>query len=130
MSEKLEAGAILEGKVIKIKPFGAIIALPNQTQGLVHISHISSSFVKNVNEHLVVGDIVKVKVLSADAETNKISLSIKEVGDLPKKQEEQVVEYRPKPPVDANSSFEEKFKDWLKTSNERQAGLNKRNKRR
>ena len=44
MSEKLEVGSIVEGKVVRIKPFGAIVSLGN-TQGLVHISQIANSFV-------------------------------------------------------------------------------------
>ena len=37
MSEKPEVGSIVEGKVVRIKPFGAIVSLGEQVQGLVHI---------------------------------------------------------------------------------------------
>ncbi len=135
MSEKIDVGGIYEGKVIKIKPFGAIVSLPGNKQGLVHISHIANSYVQNVSDHLAIGDEVNVKVLSLDEAANKISLSIKEVGGQQTPgagnengAEVEVVEnYRP---YASQSSFEDKFKDWLKSSNERQAGLNKRNKRR
>ncbi len=154
MSEKVVVGSIVEGKVVKFKPFGAIIALPDNVNGLVHISHISSSYVQNINEYLSIGDVVKVKVLSADTKTGKVSLSIKEVGELPKNEDrgdssrsERDSDSEPKPresssndqfrsdllkktTVDATSTFEEKFKDWVKSSNERLAGINKRNKRR
>lgn len=154
MLEKVEIGSIVDGKVVKIKPFGAIVSLPDNTQGLVHISHISNSFVQDINEHILVGDVVKVKVLSADAETGKISLSIKETLPPPAKRPERDPNKpfpnkpfnRPnspqrsnfnrnmppeiKPALDSNSSFEDRFKEWLKNSNERHAGLNKRNKKR
>lgn len=149
MAEKLEVGNIIEGKVIRIKPFGAIISLGNQTQGLVHISQIANSFVQDINEHLAVGDIVKVKVISIDEAANKISLSIRDTlppvpkpprSDKPAKPREQKSNYenrtqRPsdeysKPSQNPTLDFEDKMKEWLKQSNERQAGLNKRaNKR-
>ncbi|WP_250228553.1 S1 RNA-binding domain-containing protein [Anaeropeptidivorans aminofermentans] len=135
----IEVGSIIEGKVVRIKPFGAIVSIGDNLQGLVHISHISNSFVQDINEHLAVGDIIKVKVLSVDEANNKIALSIKEaVSDsrkndsdsggnyVPKEREPQA----PKEPLDSVSLFEEKFKEWVKSSNERQAGINKRNKRR
>ena len=65
MSEKLEVGSIVEGKVVRVKPFGAIVSLGN-TQGLVHISQVANSFVQDINDHVKVGDMVKVKVLSVD----------------------------------------------------------------
>ena len=136
MSEKVEIiiGNIYEGKVVRLKPFGAIVILPDNSQGLVHISHISNSYVQNVDDHLAVGDIVHVKVLTNDKTSGKISLSMKDVEQPELMQErEAAIEYeqrREKSRSEGGSTFEEKFKEWLKASNERQAGLNKRNKRR
>ena len=76
MSEKLEVGSIVEGKVVRIKPFGAIVSLGN-TQGLVHISQICDRFIKHPLEAVKLGDVVKVKVLSVDLEKKRISLSMK-----------------------------------------------------
>lgn len=72
----LMAGNILEGKVINITSFGAFVEVEGQT-GLVHISEVADSFVKDVREHLKEDDKVKVKVISVD-ERGKISLSIKQ----------------------------------------------------
>jgi len=142
MSENLEVGSIVIGKVIKIKPFGAIVALPGNLQGLVHISHISKSFVQNITDHIDVGDTVKVKVLLIDTANNKISLSIKdarEPGDEPEKPQPAQGGFKdsrsrmgwdPQQPPAQPATFEEKLKEWQKISNERHAGLNKRNKRR
>ena len=129
--EKLEIGAIVDGKVVNIKPFGAIVVLPDNTQGLVHISHISTDFVQNISDYIAVGDVVSVKLVSIDPVTKKISLSMKEAarqtvqGDSPP----QIFE-RAKPQQEPSNSFEDKVKEWIKISNERHAGLNKRNKRR
>ncbi len=146
MSEKLEVGSIVEGKIVRIKPFGAIVSL-GSVQGLVHISQIANSFVQDINDHIKIGDIVKVKVLSIDEESHKIALSMRDA--LPK-EERQPRNERPfrkpntqtqKPaspaeeflrPQSANGSsdFEEKMKEWAKQSNERHTSLNKRaNKR-
>ncbi|MDR2938889.1 MAG: S1 RNA-binding domain-containing protein [Clostridiales bacterium] len=130
MVENIELGNIVEGKVVKIKPFGAIISLPNNRHGLVHISHISSDFVQDINEYLAVGDTVKVKIISIDPEKSKISLSLKEAAAKPEKEVKQeprkVFSDKPK----QGGDFEDKMKDFLKFSNELQASLNKRNKRR
>jgi predicted RNA-binding protein with RPS1 domain len=137
MSEKIEIGSIVEGKVSRIKPFGAIVLLPDNTQGLVHISHISTSYVQNIEEHVSMGDMVKVKVISSDPVTGKISLSIKDTMPKPAVTQNNSKPYRndnfkAKAPMPTGPSdlFEDKFKDWLKVSNDRHAGLNKRNKKR
>ena len=143
MSE-LVVGSIVEGKVIKIAPFGAIVALEGGKQGLVHISQVANTFVQDINDHLKVDDVVKVKVLSIDPETHRISLSIRaalpkperpERTDRPKKEVFKPRENRnnhdrgdaPQAPL---NDFEEKMKEFLKQSNDKMATLNKRaNKR-
>lgn len=129
MSEKLEklgVGAVVDGKVVNVKPFGALVLLPDGTQGLVHISHISASYVQDVSDYIGVGDIVRVRITSIDPATKKIALSMKDaVGGEQSKFVPQKAESKGK-----GNSFEDKLKEWVKVSNERQAGINKRNKRR
>ncbi|MGL4762775.1 MAG: S1 RNA-binding domain-containing protein [Sarcina sp.] len=72
----LETGNILEGKIVNITNFGAFVEVGGET-GLVHISEVAESFVKDIREHLKENDVVKVKVLGTD-EKGKISLSIKQ----------------------------------------------------
>ncbi|TYS13351.1 general stress protein 13 [Rossellomorea vietnamensis] len=83
MSTKYETGNVVTGKVTGIQPYGAFVALDENTQGLVHISEITHGFVKDVNEHLSVGDEVNVKVLSVDEAAGKISLSIRATEEPP-----------------------------------------------
>jgi general stress protein 13 len=83
MSEKIEVGSVLTGKVTGIQPYGAFVALDENTQGLVHISEITHGYVKDINEHLTVGDEVKVKVLSIDEAAGKIGLSIRATEEAP-----------------------------------------------
>ena len=133
--EKVAVGNIYTGKVLKIKPFGAIVSLPGSAPGLVHISQIAAGYVQSVEDVLEVGDEVSVRVLSRDPASGKIALSMKDVPQFDQYDEDdpEGMTYTPPPPVvtpAAAAAFEEKFKAWQKISNERIAGLNKRNKRR
>lgn len=73
----LQAGMVLEGVVTNVTKFGAFVDIGVHQDGLVHISEISTRFIKDPAEALKAGQIVKVKVLSADTKTKRISLSIK-----------------------------------------------------
>lgn len=72
----LEVGSIVEGKVTGITKFGAFVELPDKKTGMVHISEVAPTFVKEIKEFLTEGQEVKVKVLGI-GEDGKISLSIK-----------------------------------------------------
>ena len=49
---QLEVGSILEGKVTGITKFGAFVELPGNKTGMVHISEVASSYVKEISDHL------------------------------------------------------------------------------
>ena len=84
----IEVGAKLSGKVSGITDFGAFVDLGDKKTGLVHISEVSNTFVKDIHEVLSVGDEVTVKVLSV-SDDGKIGLSIKKAVDKPQKQNNQ-----------------------------------------
>ena len=129
MSEKLEVGSIVEGKVVRVKPFGAIVSLGN-TQGLVHISQVANSFVQDINDHVKVGDMVKVKVLSIDEESHKIALSIREALPKEERRPKSNKPFNKQPRRQSEADCEDKMKEWMKQANDRQTSLNKRaNKR-
>ena len=75
---ELTVGTVLEGKVKSITNFGAFISLPENKTGMVHISEVANTYVKEITDHISEGQTVKVKVLSI-GEDGKISLSIKKV---------------------------------------------------
>ena len=118
----LSPGDIVEGVVSKVTKFGAFVDLKEGKSGLVHISEIADTFVKNIDDHVKEGDEVKVKVLSID-EKGKIALSIKDA--IEKKEE-------PKEKVD--SRFEDILSKFLKESNtkldEARARYNQKTKKR
>ncbi len=113
---ELKVGEILEGKVKSITNFGAFVLLPGNRTGLVHISEVSDTYVKEIREHLTEGQTVRVKVLSVD-DAGKIALSIRRA-------------LAPKAPAKAApasaksaapSSFEEKLKRFMQESDSRLA---------
>jgi uncharacterized protein len=74
----LKEGMILQGVVTNVAAFGAFVDIGVHQDGLVHISQLSHRYMKDPNDAVKVGEIVKVKVLSADPERKRISLSIKQ----------------------------------------------------
>ncbi|WP_236026820.1 Tex family protein [Geomonas diazotrophica] len=74
----LKEGMILQGVVTNVAAFGAFVDIGVHQDGLVHVSQLSHRYCKDPNEAVKVGEIVKVKVLSADPQTKRISLSIKQ----------------------------------------------------
>jgi uncharacterized protein len=68
---------VLEGVVTNVTKFGAFVDIGVHQDGLVHISELSNRFIKEPSEAVKAGQIVKVKVLSADAKTRRIALSMK-----------------------------------------------------
>ena len=73
---QVEVGAVLEGKVTGITKFGAFVDLGEGKTGMVHISEVASTYVKEIRDFITEGQTVKVKVLTV-GEDGKISLSIK-----------------------------------------------------
>lgn len=75
---QIEVGAVVSGKVTGITEFGAFVETEAGKTGMVHISEVSSGYVKDIKDHLSIGQEVKCKVISVSPE-GKISLSIKKV---------------------------------------------------
>ncbi len=135
IDSELKVNDIVEGVISRIMPYGLIVMLPNKKQGLVHISQVSHQFIKDINEHFNLNDIVTVKVLTLDIPNNKISLSIKDAQpNIVTKPEPKATKTTPKYDdtklKSGSNAFEDIMSGWLKDSNEKQAALNKRAKRR
>lgn len=80
---QIEEGAIVSGKVTGLTDFGAFVEIEGGKTGMIHISEVAPNYVKNIKEHLTVGQEVKAKVISVSPE-GKISLSIRKLSDQPK----------------------------------------------
>ncbi len=77
----LEKGMLLEGVITNVTNFGAFVDVGVHQDGLVHISELSDSFVKDPSDIVSVNQKVKVKVLEVDVERKRISLSIKQLNE-------------------------------------------------
>ena len=75
-----EAGQVLEGKVVSIKEFGAFLEFAPGKEGMVHISKLSKERVKQVEDVLTLGDVVKVVCLGKD-KMGRFSFSMKDVAE-------------------------------------------------
>jgi S1 RNA binding domain protein len=123
----IEVGSKLQGKVTGITNFGAFIELPDGKTGLVHISEVADNYVKDINDHLKVGDIVEVKVLNVE-EDGKIGLSIRKAkarSERPERPQRPRRENRSNERNERQSkeSFEQKMAKFLRDSDERLASL-------
>ena len=107
---ELEVGAVVDGTVQRITPYGAFLQLEGGKVGLVHISEIDRNYVKDVREHLRENDVVQAKVI-AIKEDGKIDLSIKALQDP---------EPRRPPRRGSDPDFEQRLKRFMRQSEERQ----------
>ncbi|WP_119680308.1 Tex family protein [Indioceanicola profundi] len=73
----LQPGMVLEGVVTNVTNFGAFVDVGVHQDGLVHISQLSHSFVKDPHSVVKAGDIVKVKVLEVDLKRKRVALTMK-----------------------------------------------------
>ncbi len=104
-------GAIVEGVVQGITRFGAFVELPDGRVGLVHISEIADTYVKDVKDFLQEGQRVKVKVLNV-ADNGRVGLSVRQARERERQHREA-----------AAMSLEDKISKFLKESDEKLATL-------
>lgn len=120
-----QVGEVVEGTVLNITDFGAFVQLPEGKTGLVHISEVANTYVKDINEFLKENDKVKVKILSMD-KGGRISLSIKKALPKPKQvKSNKGYDGDNYSNRNNNISFEERISKFLKDSDERQQQLKK-----
>lgn len=134
----VEVGEVFEGKVVKIAAFGAFVQLDSGETGLVHISEVANTYVTDINEHLKVGDRVKVAVVST-GDGGRISLSIKRALPPPERTERPASRgYQnrapredrphsapvppPKAPLTSAEAFEERLSHFMQESKKNLAG--------
>ena len=75
--KEFEVGEIVEGPVIKLLDFGAIVDLGGARDGMIHISEIKDGFVEKITDVIKLGEVVKAKVIKSEG--GKIGLSIKQL---------------------------------------------------
>lgn len=94
---QIEEGVIVSGKVTGLTDFGAFVELEGGKTGMVHISEVAPNYVKDIREHLAVGQEINAKVISVSPE-GKISLSIRKLNEQPKEKEQRQPQQRTQRP--------------------------------
>lgn len=79
--EALKAGQELTGRVVRLVDFGAFVDIGAQTDGLLHISQLSSGYVNHPREVVEVGQEVQVRILEIDTDRRRISLTMKDMDN-------------------------------------------------
>lgn len=138
----LEIGTTVDGTIVKLAEYGAIVRLAGGNTGLIHISEIASTFVRDIGDYFKERDRVRVKVLSVNGK-GRYQLTAKGIEQPvpeppPVREPRRPVERIPEPvnlgPDDhaerrittRSGSFEDRLTSFLKDSNDRQLDL-KRN---
>ena len=120
-SAGLKTGDIVECTVEQVMPYGAFVRISeNGRKGMIHISELSYSFVKDINEFLKVQDKIKAKIIKID-DRGRIDLSIKQTAEPPAPQpkfqrpapqfnNENRENFRPRPPKEQNFNNNREFR--------------------
>ena len=84
IEERYKPGDVVEGKVVSITDYGAFLEIEQGIEGLVHVSEMSwTGHIRHPSQHVSLGQVVKVSVLSIDHSTKKISLGMKQFETNP-----------------------------------------------
>lgn len=119
----LKLGSILDGTVVNITKFGAFVEVEGKT-GLVHISEVADTYVKDISVHLKEQDKVKVKVISVD-DSGRLSLSIKQAMIKKKSSKPIEIDWNKEKAKPSSNNFEDAITKFLKDSEERFQDLKK-----
>lgn len=110
--KKYKTGDIVTGKVTGISEYGIFVLLDDNTTGLIHISEISSSFVRNISDYVELNEEIECKVIDQlDTEDLKLKLSIKGLNYRKNKNHSQGI-------IETKSGFstlKSSLNNWVKT---------------
>ncbi len=81
ITKEYKVGEIVEGPIIKLLDFGAIVDLGGGKDGMIHISEFKEGFVKTIGDVAKIGDVVRARVIRA--EEGKLALSVKQLKEIP-----------------------------------------------
>lgn len=113
-NNKYKVGKIVTGCVTGIEKYGIFVSLDEYYSGLIHISEISDSFVRNIGDYVSIGETIKVKIIEANDNDFHVKLSIKNIDyRLNKKKRTKIVETK-----HGFSTLQQMMKVWIKQKNE------------
>ena len=109
-----QVGQLIIGKVYNVKPYALFMSFDDGVTGLLHISEISDSFVRDIEKYGSVGDEIKVKVLTIDKDNGFLRVSYKQVP--PEEAYSSLTNQRRLPTVTEEefAPLRDKLDDWIK----------------
>ncbi len=112
---EIKVGDIIEGTVINIRQFGAIMIFDNNVKGLLHISEIADTYIRNIKRYLKIGKTYQVKVLEK-ADDGFLKVSMSKISQEDKEMYHSNASRRT--PIDKEfidfTALEEHLKEWTK----------------
>lgn len=109
MQNRYKVGSIVTGCVTGIEKYGIFISLDSYYSGLIHISEVSDSFVRNLNDYVSIGETIKVKILEVDDSNYHAKLSIKGFSYRKNYKKRRMIKETPR----GFSTLESKLNDWI-----------------
>lgn len=80
MNDEYKVGDIIKGQVTGIESYGVFVNIDPEYNGLIHISEVSSGFVKDIHEFVEIGETIYCQVLEVDNDNLHLKLSIKNIN--------------------------------------------------
>ena len=123
---KYEVGQLIIGKVESVKPYALFLTFDEGAKGLLHISEISDSYIRDIEKFGTIGDEMKVKILSIDDHNGFMRVSLKQVPE-----EESFSTHTndkrhiPEIDQDAFKSLEEQLPGWIEETLKKAKGEEK-----
>ena len=107
-------GDIVIGTVANVRPYAVFLNFPDGAVGLLHISEISDSFIRDIEKYASIGDEIKVIVISVDPDNGFLRLSLKRVPEEERFSTHTLNDRKPiKTTKDDFAPLEEKLTDWI-----------------
>ena len=101
---------IVEGCVTGIENYGIFVSLDEYYSGLIHISEIADSYVKDINNFVNVGETIRVRVIDTDDDSFHVKLSIKDLNyRINKRKKTHIPET-----IHGFNTLEKKLRSWIK----------------
>ncbi len=113
---KYTIGEIVLGEVTGIQPYGAFVKLESGESGLIHISEVSSLFVKNISDYLKIGQQIRVKIIELLPDKNLYRLSYKQAYERRRQNVRKITPGRKRMMVKEHdfNALQEHLDQWIK----------------
>ena len=117
--KKYEVSEIIEGTIISIKDFGAIMIFADGQKGLLHISEVANVFIRNIHKYLKIGKTYQVKVISIE-DDGFLKLSMSKITEEEKAEYHKngIKKVKIEPEFIDYSALKEKLKEWIEKEKE------------